>query len=115
MNLLRGYLIVAWLLLAAVSAHAITSMGLDGGVVFFTDFSHPWRAQFYTDFMLHLMPIAAWILWREPSRTAGLLCAAGAFMGGMFTLPYLLVATLRAKGNIRRLMLGKHWKPAGAA
>ncbi|MDP9141860.1 MAG: hypothetical protein M3O62_13820 [Pseudomonadota bacterium] len=109
MTLLRGYLIAAWLLLAAITVYAVTSLGLDAANVFFSDFAHPWRAQFYTDFLLHVVPIAAWIFWREPSRIVGLLCAVGAASGGLFTLLYVLVATFRANGDPRRLLLGRHW------
>jgi hypothetical protein len=108
MNLLRGYLLVAWLLLAALTVHAVQTLGLDAANVFFSDFAHAWRAQFYTDFLLHVAPIAAWIFWREPSRAVGALCALGALSGGMFTLLYVLVATFRADGDPRRLLLGRH-------
>ncbi len=109
MNLLRGYLVAAWLLLAAVTVYAVRTLGLDGGNVFFSDFAHPWRAQFYTDFLMHIVPIAVWIFWRESSRAVGVLCAIGALSGGLFTLLYLLVATFRAGGDPRRLVLGRHW------
>jgi hypothetical protein len=108
MRLLQVYLVTAWLLLVGVTAHAVMSLGLDGGNIFLTDFAQPWRAQFNTDFTLHVLPIAAWIIWREPSKIVGLLCAVGAIAGGVFTLPYLLIATIRARGDLRRLLLGKH-------
>ncbi len=108
MNLLRGYLILGWLLLAGITAWAVSSLGADGGMVFFSDFAHAWRAQFYTDFLLHVVPVAIWIYWREPSKPVGVLCALGASMGGLFTLIYLLAATYRADGDARRLLLGGH-------
>jgi hypothetical protein len=114
-SFLRGYLIVAWLALVAVTAHAVMVLGVEGGNVFLTDFAQPWRAQFNTDFMLHVLPVAAWILWREPSKPVGLLCAIGTMAGGLFTLLYLLVASFRAQGDVRQLLLGKHWKPATPA
>lgn len=106
MGLLRAYLLLGWLLLVAVTAWAVTTLGLDGGKVFFSDFAHAWRAQTNTDFLLHVLPIAAWVFWRERSKTVGLLCALGTFAGGAFTLLYLLVATFRAGGDVRRLLLG---------
>jgi hypothetical protein len=115
MGLLRGYLVVAWVLLAAITAHAVMTLGAAGGNVFFTDFSQPWRAQFYTDFTLHVLPIAAWMIWREQSKVVGILCAVGAAAGGLFTLLYLLVATYRARGDVRALLLGRHWSPAAPA
>ena len=108
MILLRAYLILGWLLLGGVTVWAISSLGLDGGKVFFDDFAHGWRAQFYTDFLLHVVPVTAWVIWREQSKAVGLLCGVGTLFGGMFTLIYLLVATYRAGGDARKLMLGKH-------
>jgi len=108
MTLLRGYLVLGWLLLAGITAWALATLGADGGKVFFSDFAHPWRASFYTDFLLHVIPVAAWVYWRERSRAVGLLCALGTVMGGLFTLGYLLVATYRAEGDVRRLLLGQH-------
>lgn len=112
MILLRGYLILGWLLLAGITAWAVTTLGLEGGKVFFSDFAHAWRASFYTDFLLHVLPIAAWVFWREPSKPVGLLCALGTTMGGLFTLVYLLVASYRSGGDVRRLLLGHHASPA---
>jgi len=108
MNVLRGFLILGWLLLAAVTARAVAMHGLEGGNVFFSDFAHGWRAQFYTDFLLHVVPIAAWVYWREASKLTGALCVLGTLSGGLFTLLYVLVATYRADGDARRLMLGCH-------
>ncbi|PPE74406.1 hypothetical protein C3942_06470 [Solimonas fluminis] len=108
MILLRGYLLLGWLLLAGITAWAVSSLGLDGGKVFFDDFAHAWRASFYTDFLLHVVPVTAWVIWREPSRPVGLLCGAGTLLGGLFTLLYLLAATYRAGGDPRKLMLGRH-------
>lgn len=108
MVLLRAYLVLGWLLLAGVTVWAVSSLGLEGGKVFFDDFAHAWRAQFYTDFLLHVLPITAWVFWRERSKTVGLLCALGTTLGGVFTLLYLLAATYRAEGDVRRLLLGHH-------
>lgn len=111
MNLLRAYLVLGWLLLMAISAWAISTQGLDGGQVFIHDFSHAWRAQFNTDFLLHVVPISAWAYWRERSRAVGVLCAAGVWMGGVFTLAYVLAASFRSGGDLRRLLLGRHADP----
>ncbi|MFA5939479.1 MAG: hypothetical protein WC809_09020 [Sinimarinibacterium sp.] len=108
MTLLRGYLIVGWVLLIGITGWAVATLGLDGANVFLSDYAHAWRAQFYTDFLLHVAPITAWVYWRESSKLTGLLCALGTLMGGVFTLVYLLVATYRAGGVPRRLLLGHH-------
>jgi hypothetical protein len=110
MKVLQGYFVVAWVVLAYVSIHAIKTLGLDGANVFVEDFAHPWRAQFNTDFATWAVPIAAWVFWRNASWLVGLLCAvATLFMGGMFLLPYLLVASFYARGDARRLLLGGRW------
>jgi hypothetical protein len=71
------------------------------------DLRHPWRQQFYLDFELHLLLIAGWIAWRERPMALGLACAAATLLlGALFTLPYLLFATVRAEGSARRLLLG---------
>jgi hypothetical protein len=115
MKALQGYFVVAWIVLAYVSTHAIASQGLDGGNVFITDFAHPWRAQFNTDFTLWAVPTAVWVFWRHASWLLGLLCAVATLaLGGMFLMPYLLVASIRAHGDARRLLLGAHW-PATSA
>jgi hypothetical protein len=108
MTIFRGFLIVGWLLLFYVTAHAFVALGADGGMVFISDFAHPWRAQFNTDFSLHIVLVALWMFWREPSKAVGLLCALGAMAGGVFTLLYLLIATFRAGGDPRKLLLGRH-------
>lgn len=105
---LRGYLILGWLLLIGITVQAIRTLGIDAANVFFTDFEHLWRAQFYTDFLLHVVPVAAWIYWRESSKLTGLICALGTLMGGVFTLLYVLIATFRVKGDARRLLLGRY-------
>ena len=108
MNALRGYLIIGWCFLTGITIWAVATLGLGGINVFFSDLSHAWRAQFYTDFLLHVVPITIWVYWRESSRLAGVLCALGTLMGGLFTILYLLVATFRSGGDVRRLLLGRH-------
>ena len=75
--------------------------------IFMRDFSHPWRAQFNTDFSLHLLLMALWILYREKSLFRGIPFATlSIVVGGAFSLAYILVATFAAKGDFRRLLLG---------
>lgn len=108
MNALRVYLLVGWCFLTGITMWAVGTLGLEGSAVFFSDLSHAWRAQFYSDFLLHVVPITIWVYWRETSRLSGVLCALGTLMGGVFTLLYMLVATFRSGGDARRLLLGRH-------
>jgi len=106
----RLLLCVGWLVLLVVSVKAVSAMGVDAaGQTFFNDFSHPWRAQFNTDFGLHLLLVAAWMLWRSRSLVAGLLAGLLAIgLGGLFTLVFLLVVSTQEKGDLRKVLLGRH-------
>jgi hypothetical protein len=104
----RVLLGIGWLVLLVVSVHAVKAMGAGAaGTVFMGDFAHPWRAQFNTDFSLHLLLVAAWMTWRTRPWVVGLICGILAInLGGLFTLAYLLVASFRAKGDIGKILLG---------
>lgn len=109
---LVGFLVVAglaWIALLYVSVHAAVAMGLNAaGGVFLADFSHPWRAQFGTDFSIHLLLAAAWLIWRSRSWVAGIVCAALTVnLGALFLLPFLAFAWIR-DGSLEAALLGVH-------
>lgn len=106
MNAFRLLAVFLWGLIVAVTGYAVYTLGSDGGMVFLSDLSHPWRAQFNTDLMIHLLLFASWVFWREQSKVAGAVCALLCLMGGLFTLPYLLWAMHRAGGDMKLLLLG---------
>jgi hypothetical protein len=103
----RTLLVSIWLLVAAITVWALLEMGPRAAVATFVrDLSHPWRAQYYSDFSAHLILLAAWILYRERSRGLGLLFGLAALaLGALFTLPYILIASLKAR-NAKGLLLG---------
>jgi hypothetical protein len=103
--------IILWLLIVGITWRALHALGSDGGMVFVSDFSHPWRAQFNTDFSIHLLLFAIWVFWREKSKIVGLVAALLCVLGGMFTLLYLLLAAYRAQGDVKKLLLGVHDHP----
>jgi Protein of unknown function (DUF1475) len=112
MIVFRVLLAVAWLLLFYLTAVAIGTTGLKGVSIFFLDFSHPWRAQFYSDLTLDGILAAAWIAFREGTALRAALFALLAFAcGGIFTLGYIFVATFRAHGDSRALLLGHRAAP----
>jgi hypothetical protein len=109
MNLFRAALFVAWVLLAFITWRAISELGSDGSYIIFEDFSQPWRAQYYTDFILHVLLVAGWVFWREQSKAVGAACALACISGGaLISLLYVFIATYRAGGDSRKLLLGKH-------
>jgi hypothetical protein len=103
-------LCIGWVVLFFFSVRAVSTMGLGAaGAVFVGDFAHPWRAQFNTDFSLYLLMAAAWMVYRARSPWVGLIWAVLAInLGGLFTLAYLLVASVQAKGDTRLVLLGRH-------
>jgi uncharacterized membrane protein len=108
MKALKLLLVILWVLIVAVTTRAFYELGGDGGMVFITDFSHAWRAQFNTDFSIHLLLFSIWVFWREESKAVGLVSALLCMLGGVFTLLYLLTAIHRAEGNVKTLLLGAH-------
>jgi hypothetical protein len=109
MQIFRALLLLAWTAMVWVSARAILAAGAgSAGDVFFGDFAHPWRAQFNTDFSVHLLLMALWIVSRERARVRGVLFGiASILLGGAFSFAYILVATFTAQGDVRRLLLGE--------
>jgi hypothetical protein len=109
MRVFQIVLVIAWLVLMVVTVRAFDQLGPNAGNVFFGDFAHPWRAQFLADFSLHILLMSVWMIYREPRLWVGIVCAFFSIMGGgVFTLAYILVASVRAHGNSRQLLLGKH-------
>ena len=108
MQIFRAAVLIAWLVVMWVSIHAVATLGFNqAGATFFGDFSNPWRAQFNADFSVHLLLMAAWIIYRQKNPLLGLLFGLAAVMfGGAFSLAYIFVATFTAKGSFKGLLLG---------
>jgi hypothetical protein len=115
--LFRLALVIAWLVIFWISFQAVSRMGFGpAGDVFIGDFAHPWRAQFNGDFAIHLLLVAAWMIYRSKSWIVGLVCAVLAInLGGVFTLAYLLVVSFQTDGDLRKLLLGQHAREPAAA
>jgi hypothetical protein len=66
-----------------------------------------WPGQFNLDFMCMLLLAGLWVSWRHRFSVGGLLLGLVAVFGGaLFLSAYLLVESFRAKGDMRRLLLG---------
>jgi hypothetical protein len=105
----RIFLAAIWVVVAAVTIWALVEMGLAAALTtFFSDLSHPWRAQFYADLEAHLLLVGAWMIYRERSRGVGIACAVlTVLLGALFSLAYVLIASIRARGDARILLLGE--------
>ena len=105
---LKVLVLIFWTVLVTITVLALLSLGSEGGMVFITDFSHPWRAQFNADFLMHIALFCIWVFYREESKIVGLIAALFSLMGGLFTLIYLAYALHLANGNPRKFLLGAH-------
>jgi hypothetical protein len=107
-TLLRPFLLIVWAAVAAVTAWALLEHGLvEAPRTFVSDLAHPWRAQFYADLEAHLLLVGAWMIYRERLPLVGVASAvATLLLGALFSFPYVLVASIRAQGDMRRLLLG---------
>ena len=77
--------------------------------IFFGDMvSLTWPGQFNFDFMCFLILSGLWLSWRHHFSPGGLLLGfAGVFGGIMLLAPYLLLASYKANGDMKVLLLGK--------
>lgn len=106
---LRLLLVALWLVLAAYTAVVVSHHGLNLLPVFFGDIAKvAWPGQFNLDFLCFLTLSALWTAWRNKFSALGLLLAVVAFFGGAgFLLPYLVVLTARARGDMKVVLLGQ--------
>jgi thiol:disulfide interchange protein len=102
------FLAVGWVLLIGYTALVIAHHGMGFLPVFFGDIARAgWAGQFNADFSLMLLLAAIWVAWRHGFSSLGLLLGALTVIGGAgFVYPYVLVASLQAKGDARVLLLG---------
>ncbi len=88
-------------------------VGFSHGFNLFTPFfadikSVNWAGQFNVDFSSYLLLSALWVAWREQFSAKGIISALVASVFGiMFLAPYLLIATIVHKGDIKKVLIGK--------
>ena len=100
------------LMFAVLTIYTVLVIGAEGWNllgVFFADMAKmQWPGQFNLDFMLMLTLSGLWVAWRHQFSAAGLGLGVLAFFGGaLFLSIYLLIQTLRTKGDMRVVLLGK--------
>jgi len=105
----RIYLILSWIVLVVYTAVVIADHGMGLLPVFFGDIGRMgWPGQFNLDFMLMLSLSALWTAWRNGFSALGLGLGLIAFFGGAgFLLPYLLILSIRCRGNIGLILTGR--------
>ncbi len=109
---MTGFRILLILMFSVLTIYTVMVIGAEGWNllgVFFADMAKmQWPGQFNLDFMLMLTLSGLWVAWRHQFKAAGLGLGVLAFFGGaLFLSIYLLIQTLRAKGDMRVVLLGK--------
>ncbi len=109
MNQFRVLLIGMFTAVALYTSVTVATHGPDLLPVFFGAIGKfAWPGQFNLDFMGMLALCAIWVAWRHRFSAVGLGLAALAFFGGTgFLCVYLFIISLRAKGGMSEVMLGR--------
>jgi hypothetical protein len=106
---LRIYLVAYFFCLLVYTAVVIADHGWTLFPIFFGDMAAmTWPGQFNLDFMGFLILSGLWLAWRHQFSPIGLIFGLIGIFGGMgFLLPYLLIASFNANGDMREILLGK--------
>ena len=77
--------------------------------VFFGDIvAMTWAGQFNMDFTCFLLLSGLWLAWRHAFSPSGIVLGVVGVFGGILVLaPYLLLASLDARGDVKVLLLGR--------
>ena len=106
---LKTFLVIAWFVIMAITIYAVSTLGVNFFPYFFGDMlTNGWRMQFNVDLTAHLILLGFWVIWREESRTTGIICGVLCLSGGFFTFLYLLQRLHKVDGSIKGLLLGRH-------
>ena len=109
MNAFRCFLVIMIIGVLGITGIVGFNHGWNLLPVFFGDIaSLTWPGQFNSDFLCFLLLSGLWLSWRHQFSFSGLLLGlAGVFGGILLLAPYLLIASYRADGDIKILLLGK--------
>jgi uncharacterized membrane protein (DUF485 family) len=110
MKAFRILLTVSTLVIYMLTVIAIVAHGWNWPAIAINDLlALNWRTQFDFDFIIHLLLLASWVVWREGANARAYLFGfLSIVMGGMFSFPYIIYATYKASGKPRALILGVH-------
>ena len=104
----RLLLATIFVVILGYTAVVVQNHGLGLLAVFFGDMAvMGWPGQFNLDFMCLLALSGIWVAYRHRFRPMGIGLGVCAFVGGVFFLSaYLLVESVRARGDVASLLLG---------
>ncbi|MFO1393631.1 MAG: hypothetical protein U1F09_07735 [Steroidobacteraceae bacterium] len=109
MTAFRAFLGAIFIVIAGYTLVVASNHGMNLLPVFFGDMAAmEWPGQFNLDFMCMLLLSGLWVSWRHRFSATGLVLGLVAVFGGaLFLSAYLLVTSVRVKGDIRTLLLGE--------
>lgn len=109
MNVFRLLLIFIVAIVGLYTVVVIGEHGVDFLTPFYADIAKMgWPGQFNMDFHAFLILGSVWLMWRHHFSAFGLLFGLIIFAGGApFLCIYLLVASFKADGDVKVLLLGK--------
>lgn len=109
MNAFRGLLVLLFSSVVIYTAIVVANHGLGLFPVFFGDIAKvAWPGQFNVDFMALLILSGLWLAWRHHFSATGIALGVLGFFGGAPVLTvYLFVASFRARGDVKILLLGE--------
>lgn len=106
---LRVLLVLQFLGIIIYTGYAVGNEGWNLFPIFLDNLQTlNWSGQFNFDFMNYLVLSGIWVAWRENFSAQGIVLGAiASVLGILFFAPYLLIASLKAKGNAKALFLGQ--------
>jgi hypothetical protein len=110
MKILRYSLVLSTIIIYLFTVIAIKGYGFNWPAIAISDLvSLNWRSQFDIDFLIHLLLLATWVVWREGATARAYLYGfLSVVLGGMFSFPYILYISIKAKGDVKTMLLGTH-------
>jgi len=109
MTLFRVFLATCLIAIVGYTSITIANHGANLLPVFFGDMAKmAWPGQFNLDFMTFLMLAGIWVAWRHRFSANGIALGVIAVFGGMlFLSAYLLVHSVKTRGDVNALLLGE--------
>ena len=110
MILFRAILLLCWLIIVAVTIHALGTENLTAAIdVYSNDLkAGNWRTQFCSDLILHLGLVGLWAAWRLKFSIKGIVSGLLCFLGGsLFSFAYLFALVTYHKGDIGAVVMGR--------
>lgn len=109
MTAFRILLVLLFINMVVFTIVAGTNEGWDLASVFINDLkAMNWSGQFNVDFTSYLILSAVWLAWRYEFKPRGLAIAVVALVMGILVFaPLLLYLTIKAKGDVKEVLLGE--------